>query len=155
VSVQVPPRGTRGAFFPRAPGAISRFFNDLAFRFLRNRQFRGADGVLSLTTVGARSGRERHSTVAYFPDGDQAWLIVASAGGAAWHPAWLYNLARHPDQVWAQIGSRKMKVIPESLTGERRAEAWMRITTQAPGFKAYETSTDREIPVVRLTVAGP
>ena len=27
-----------------------------------------------------------------FPEGDDAWLIVAAA-----HPSWLYNLAAHPD----------------------------------------------------------
>jgi deazaflavin-dependent oxidoreductase (nitroreductase family) len=133
------------------PGPIAEFFNNLSFRFFRSRPFRGAPGVLSLSTVGAKSGKPRRATVSYFKDGDQAWLIVASAGGASWHPAWLYNLARHPDQVWVEIGSKRFKVKPELLTGERRAEAWQRITTQAPGFKAYETSTDREIPVVRLT----
>jgi deazaflavin-dependent oxidoreductase (nitroreductase family) len=127
--------------------------NDLAFRLLRNRPFRGATGVLSLTTVGAKSGRSRRTTVSYFPDGNQAWLIVGSAGGASWHPAWVYNLARNPDQVWIEMGSRKLKVKPESLTGERRADAWRRITMAAPDFKKYEVSTDREMPVVRLTPA--
>src|SRR5215208_919585 len=95
-NVQVPPRGSRGAFFPRMPGALSRLINGAMFRMFRNRKFNGMD-VGSLTTLGARSGQRRTSTVAYFPEGNNAWLIVASKGGAASHPDWFFNLAKHPD----------------------------------------------------------
>jgi deazaflavin-dependent oxidoreductase (nitroreductase family) len=129
-----------------------QLMNDIMFRIYRNRPFQGGS-VLSLTTVGARSGQPRRSTVMYFRDGDNAWLVVGSAGGAAAHPAWIYNLAKHPDQVWIEVGSKKLKVTPESLTGEARAKAWQRIVTESPGFASYEIKTDREIPVVRLTQA--
>ena len=152
MSVEVPPRGTRGVRVPRLPGPVMRLLNDVMFRLYRNRRFRGAH-LLSLTTIGARSGQPRRTTVAYFPDGDDAWLVVASAGGTATHPAWLFNLARHPDQVWVELGHRKLKVRAETLKGDERARAWRRITAQAPGFASYETSTDREIPVIRLTAA--
>jgi deazaflavin-dependent oxidoreductase (nitroreductase family) len=149
-SVEIPPRGSRGVRFPRLPRGLMQFMNDMAFRFFRNRQFRGAPGVVALTTTGARSGEPRRSTVAYFNDTDNSWLIVASGGGTATHPAWLYNIAKHPDQVWIEMGRRKIRVTAESVTGEDRAVAWNRITSLAPGFKQYETSTDREIPVLRL-----
>jgi hypothetical protein len=55
--------------------------------------------------------------------------------------------------VWVELGDRSLKVAPETLTGDERARAWRRITAQAPGFAAYETSTDRQIPVIRLTKA--
>jgi hypothetical protein len=55
--------------------------------------------------------------------------------------------------VWVELGDRSLKVTPETLTGDERARAWRRITAQAPGFAAYETSTDRQIPVIRLTKA--
>jgi deazaflavin-dependent oxidoreductase (nitroreductase family) len=152
VSVHVPPNGSRGGKFPRLPGPLAQFMNDTIFRIFRNRLFNGGS-LLSLTTVGARSGQQRRSTVMYFPDGDNAWLVVGSAGGAAAHPAWIYNLAKHPDQVWIQIGSRKLHVTPESLTSEARSKAWQRITSQVPSFAGYEIKTDRELPVVRLTPA--
>jgi deazaflavin-dependent oxidoreductase (nitroreductase family) len=150
-SVEIPPRGTRGVRFPRLPGPLMQFMNGVAFRIFRHRRFRGAPGVVSLTTTGARSGEPRRATVAYFDEDDRNWLIVASGGGTATHPAWLFNLAKHPDQVWIEIGRRKLKVTPRTLKGEERAQAWQRITSEAPGFKAYESSTDREIPVIRLT----
>jgi deazaflavin-dependent oxidoreductase (nitroreductase family) len=86
-----------------------------------------------------------------FPEGDDAWLIVASKGGAASHPAWFYNLAAHPDQVEVEVEGRKTAVTPQTLTGEERATAWQRITRERPNFASYETKTDRQIPVVRLT----
>jgi deazaflavin-dependent oxidoreductase (nitroreductase family) len=107
--------------------------------------------LLYLTTVGARSGQHRTAVVMPFPEGDDAWLIVASRGGTADHPAWFYNLAKHPDQVEIEFEGRKTAVTPRRLEGEERATAWERITRERPGFSAYERKTDREIPVVRLT----
>lgn len=130
-----------------------RVMNALMFRLFRNRSFNGAP-LLSLTTVGAKSGLQRQSTVACFADGANAWLVVASAGGSPTHPAWFFNLAKHPDQVWIEVGNRKLRVRPETLSGDARAAAWQRITRQAPSFASYETKTDREIPVVRLTASG-
>jgi hypothetical protein len=39
----------------------------------------------------------------------------------------------------------------EQLEGERRAEAWQRITASQPRFAGYERKTDRPLPVLRLT----
>jgi deazaflavin-dependent oxidoreductase (nitroreductase family) len=107
--------------------------------------------LLYLTTVGAKSGQRRTSVVMPFPDGDDAWLIVASRGGTADHPAWFYNLAKHPDQVEIEFEGRRTAVTPRRLEGEERAAAWERITRERPNFGEYEHKTDREIPVVRLT----
>jgi deazaflavin-dependent oxidoreductase (nitroreductase family) len=111
----------------------------------------GGRPLLYLTTVGAKSGERRTAVVLPFPDGGDAWLIVASKGGAATHPSWFYNLAAHPDQVEVEVEGRKTAVTPQTLTGEERATAWQRITTERPNFSGYESKTDRQIPVVRLT----
>jgi deazaflavin-dependent oxidoreductase (nitroreductase family) len=135
------------------PAPLMGFINGIMFRIFRNRGFNGGS-LLMLTTVGARSGAQRRSLLGYFPDGENAWIIVGSAGGAAKHPAWIFNLAKHPDQVWVELGNRKIKVTPETLTGEARARAWQQIVAKSPGYSAYETKTDREIPLVRLTPIG-
>ena len=124
----------------------------LMFRLYRNRRFQNAK-LLQLTTIGAKSGQERTSTAVYFEDGPEAMLIVASAGGSVTHPAWFFNLAKNPDKVWAQVGSRRLKVRPETLSGDVRAQAWERIKTQSPVFATYEVKTDRELPIIRLTPA--
>jgi deazaflavin-dependent oxidoreductase (nitroreductase family) len=152
MSVVIAPRGTRGQKMPRGMGGIFRFVNGLMFLMFKNRKFRNAD-MMQLTTVGAKTGQRRQTTVVYFPDRGSSVLIVGSAGGAIQHPAWVFNIAKHPDQVWARIGGRTYRVTPETLSGDERAAAWQRITTQSPPFAGYEIKTDRELPVIRLTPA--
>jgi len=115
-------------------------------------KFQGMD-LLYLTTVGAKTGQKRQSTVARFPDGEDAWLVVASAGGSAHHPAWYHNIAAHPDQVWIEFGARELRVTPTQLEGDARAQAWQRITRAQPRYVGYEQKTDRAIPVIRLSRA--
>jgi deazaflavin-dependent oxidoreductase (nitroreductase family) len=149
VSVEVTPSGTRGAFFPRP---LLKLLNEVIFRIFRNRRFTGAR-ILMLTTIGARSGQPRRNTLGCFTDGDNAWIIVGSAGGSARHPGWVFNLAKHPDQVRIEIGNRKLKVRPETISGEERNRVWQQIIAEAPVYADYPSKTDREIPVIRLTPA--
>jgi deazaflavin-dependent oxidoreductase (nitroreductase family) len=122
------------------------------FRIFRNRRFTGTR-TLMLTTIGARSGQPRRNTLGYFAGGDNTWIIVGSAGGSARHPGWIFNLAKHPDQVWIEIGDRKLKVRPETLKGVEHDRAWQQIIAEAPVYADYPSKTDREIPVIRLTPA--
>jgi deazaflavin-dependent oxidoreductase (nitroreductase family) len=110
--------------------------------------------ILLLTTVGAKTGSERTQVLGGFPDGDNAWLIVASKGGAATHPAWFINAAKNPDKVWIQVGNRKLKVNVESLQGTERDKAYARVVAAAPRYADYTKKTDREIPVLRVTRAS-
>ena len=144
--VQLTPGGTRGPT-PRTPprfvGKLLMPVGNLVFRAMGKK-------VLKLTTVGARSGREHSVSLIYQPDGDNAWLVVASYAGAVKHPAWYYNMARNPDKIWVETGGRKQRVEAETLTGEARARAWERMVTVWPGYAGYQEKTDRLIPVVRL-----
>ena len=106
-----------------------------------------------LTTVGAKTGRERTHVLGGFADGDDAWLIVASKSGAATHPAWFLNLAKNPDKVWLEVGKRKFRAHVESLQGTEREAALARVAKVAPRYGEYQVKTDREIPVIRLTPA--
>jgi deazaflavin-dependent oxidoreductase (nitroreductase family) len=109
--------------------------------------------TLLLTTIGAHSNRPRTNPLAYFPDGSDSWLIIASSGGAARHPGWFHNLARNPDRVWIQVGRRRLQVRPEVLSGVERDDHWRRVVILGPHFGRYQTQTDRQIPVIRLTRA--
>jgi deazaflavin-dependent oxidoreductase (nitroreductase family) len=123
MSFQTTPGGTRGA---RGPGsnAVTRAVMRAMTSWHRRSgdKFQGQD-LLYLTTVGAKTGRQRQSTVARFPDGEDAWLVVASAGGSAHHPAWYHNIAAHPDQVRIEFGGRQQRVTPTRRPGRllRRA----------------------------------
>ena len=112
-------------------------------------KFQGMD-LLYLTTTGAKSGQKRQSTVTRFADGEDAWLVVASAGGSAHHPAWYHNIAAHPDQVWIEFGGQELRVTPTQLEGDDREQAWQRITKAMPRYSGYQQKTDRGIPVIRL-----
>ena len=107
--------------------------------------------VVLLTTKGARSGQERTATLGGFSDGDDAWLVVGSKGGAANHPAWFNNMIKHPDDIWLEVGARKMKVKGDSLVGREREDALARIAAISPRYGGYQKKTDRQIPIVRLT----
>jgi deazaflavin-dependent oxidoreductase (nitroreductase family) len=106
-----------------------------------------------LTTIGARTGHERTHVLGGFADGDDAWLIIASNSGAATHPAWFINLAKQPDKIWLEVGNRKLRVRPQELEGAEREAAYAKVAAIAPQYGKYPKSTDREIPVIRLTPA--
>ncbi len=154
MSFQKTPGGTRGSRGAGASNPLSRFMMRMMTSWHRRSgdKFMGMD-LLYLTTVGAKSGQKRQSTVSRFADGDDAWLVVASAGGSATNPGWYHNIAAHPDQVWIEFGGQQIPVTVEQLQGDARAEAWQRITAAQPRYAGYEQKTDRAIPILRLTRA--
>ena len=156
--IHVPPKGTRGTRMMDVMGLLLKPFRGMEVS--RHQKTSGPEPstfmgfpVLVLTTIGTTSGRERSSVLGGFPDGENAWLIIASKGGSASNPAWLHNIAANPDRVWVQIGNRKFKVRCESLTGKAREDAYARVAAAAPQYATYPKKTDREIPVLRLTPA--
>jgi deazaflavin-dependent oxidoreductase (nitroreductase family) len=124
-------------------------------RFRRSGASGKAMGVdaLVLTTVGAKTGQKRQTLLGWFPDGESAWLVVASAGGAATNPAWYHNLAAHPDQAQVEVGGKTVNVTAAQLSGPERDAAWQRITAAQPRYAGYEKKTDRLIPVIRLAAS--
>lgn len=144
------PAGTRGARQPRS-SPMMRFVNNLASgRIRRSGKMMGFNGLI-LTTIGAKSGAERTTPVGWFPGDGDSWLIVASAAGAARNPAWYYNLAAHPDQVSIEVDGKTVPVLAEQLHGTERDEAWRKITEAVSRFAQYQSKTDRQIPIIRLT----
>jgi deazaflavin-dependent oxidoreductase (nitroreductase family) len=149
MAIEKPPAGTRGVRTP--PRLLAKVMSPLMLKIHRRSgdKFGGMD-LMYLTTVGARSGQSRTTPVARVAD-DGGWIIVASAGGAATHPAWYHNIAAHPDQVWVEFSGTKQRVKVEQLEGEARERAWATVTEQIPRFKGYLDKTDRQLPVLRLT----
>jgi deazaflavin-dependent oxidoreductase (nitroreductase family) len=114
-------------------------------------KFMGMD-LLILHTVGRRSGQPREAPVAWFADGEDARLIVASGGGSQ-HPDWFVNLMAHSDRASIELPSRDaVPVTPQRLDGADREQAWQRIAAAQPRIAKYQRKSDREYPVVRLTL---
>ena len=106
--------------------------------------------VLILNTVGSRSGRPRETPVAWFADGQDARLVVASGGGSR-HPDWYVNLLAHPDRASIELpGHDAVPVTPHRLDGADREQAWQRIAAAQPRIAKYQSRSDREYPVIRL-----
>lgn len=153
MAFELPPGGTKGVEVPKVIRPIMKammWTGDVMFRLGVKVQGRP---LLRLTTVGARSGRERRAVLAWFPDGDSpdAWLVVASNGGSRRHPGWAFNLARNPADVMVDLGDGDMPANVEMLGGTERPSAWDRIVAMAPGYGRYDEKTDREVPIFRLT----
>jgi deazaflavin-dependent oxidoreductase (nitroreductase family) len=158
-TIHVPPKGTRGA---RVMDFIFGLMKPFAGREVKRYgnlpteepgKFMGFP-VLILTTIGAKSGKERSTVLGGFPEGDNAWLIIASKGGSAVHPGWFHNIAANPDKVWIKVGNRKLRVNCQSLTGKEREDAYAKVASVAKTYAGYPKKTDREIPVLRLTPAA-
>ena len=157
MSFEKTPSGTHGQRMPGVGSPVAKWLNKQMIKRHRRKSSGGAvpgQSTLVLTTTGAKTGQPRETLLGSFPDGDNAWLIVASFGGNAKNPAWYHNLAAHPEQAQIEVGGRKVKVTAAQLTGEERADAWQRIVTGSPRYAGYATKTDREIPVIRLTAAA-
>lgn len=108
--------------------------------------------TLVLTTTGRKSGQPRQSAMIYGQDGD-AYVVIASQGGAPTHPNWYLNLEADPD-VEVQVGADRFRARARAAEGEERARLWALMTSIWPNFDVYRTRTDRQIPVVILERAA-
>jgi deazaflavin-dependent oxidoreductase (nitroreductase family) len=147
------PAGSRGTKMPSFAVPVMKFVNGLMIKQSRRSGRAAGLDVLVLDTVGAKTGQTRQTLLGSFPDGDGAWLIVASAGGSAANPAWYHNIAAHPDQVRIEVKGQTIRVTPTQLAGPERDAAWQRIAAAQSRYAGYEQKTDRQIPIIRLTVA--
>ena len=109
----------------------------------------GGRPMLLLRTVGRRSGQPRTAALLYVPDGD-AYVVIASKGGAPQHPGWFHNLTAQPD-VEIQVGRERISVRARVAEGEERSRLWARADQVNQGqYDVYQSRTKRVIPVVVL-----
>lgn len=104
--------------------------------------------TLVLTTTGRTTGVPRSSAMIYGQDGD-AYVVIASQGGAPTHPAWYLNLTAEP-AVTVQVGPDRFPARARTADGEERVRLWSLMTSVWPSFDVYQSRTDRVIPVVVL-----
>ena len=93
----------------------------------------GRFGMLRLTTVGRRSGKERAVILGYYEDGPNL-VTLAMNGWGAGEPAWWLNLRARPEaQVTTQHGARAVRA--RAARGEERQRLW-------EGLRAYVGAGD-------------
>lgn len=111
----------------------------------------GAPPSLMLHTTGAKTGRPRTNTLTYARDGD-AYLIVASNGGADRYPGWYHNLRKKSD-VEINVGTKRFpvtarRVMPDDTDYQRLWEIVNKNNSNR--YNGYQRRTSRPIPVIEL-----
>ena len=107
--------------------------------------------VLLLTTTGAKTGKRRVTPLNYSVDGDRL-VVIASAGGAARHPAWYLNLVAHPE-VTIELGRETFLAQAETVEEPERTRLYDQQARQMTFFAGYRRRvTTRQIPVVVFKV---
>ena len=109
----------------------------------------GKAKVVLLTTTGRKSGKRITSPLNAGRDGDN-FIVIASAGGADWHPSWWLNLKANPNAA-LQLDNQTIPVRMEEITEPTEKERlWKKMTETYPGYDNYIKKTSRVIPLAIL-----
>lgn len=106
--------------------------------------------VVTLTAVGARSGRPRTLPLVGIPDGEKV-VLIASNFGRPHHPAWYHNLRANPE---ARLTGheRAGTYIACEAAGAERERYWDQAVDLYPGYTVYQARAGGgAIPVMVLT----
>jgi deazaflavin-dependent oxidoreductase (nitroreductase family) len=105
--------------------------------------------LLLLHHVGAKSGAERVTPLAYWRIGNGAVAVLASNYGAPRHPGWYHNLLAHPTTT-AEIGADTWSVRARVAPSDERRRLIAEIAARTPSVAATVKAAQRPIPVVIL-----
>jgi F420H(2)-dependent quinone reductase len=120
-------------------------------RIRRSFVFAGGQPVLSLTTVGRRSGRRRSTAVAYVSHGD-GWAVGALNLGSDRTPAWCLNLESDP-HAWIEVEGRRVPVRAREATGDEARKLWEALINQLSVTGHSLELARRHVPVMVLEPA--
>jgi deazaflavin-dependent oxidoreductase (nitroreductase family) len=81
-----------------------------------------------------------------------AYVVVASKGGAPEHPMWYLNLKANPE-VEIQVGPEVMRGVARDASEDERPLLWEQMTSIWPAYDDYQVKTDRRIPIVVIEPA--
>jgi deazaflavin-dependent oxidoreductase (nitroreductase family) len=105
--------------------------------------------VVTLTTIGVKSGQRRTAKVLGIAEGERM-VVIASNVGQRNHPAWYYNLRANPTAELTVDGVT-LKVRGREEAGAERARLWNSALQVYPGWRDYERrASHREIGVFIL-----
>jgi deazaflavin-dependent oxidoreductase (nitroreductase family) len=104
--------------------------------------------TLLLTTRGRRTGQHRRTALIYAEAGE-SYLLVASNGGSARHPAWFLNLEADP-AVDVQVGAEVFAAWARIAGPTEKPLLWQQMAEIFPTYDRYQAKAGRDIPVVIL-----
>jgi deazaflavin-dependent oxidoreductase (nitroreductase family) len=108
--------------------------------------------ILLLHHIGAKSAIERVTPLVCNRRPDGRYVIIASNGGSATHPAWYHNLRARP-RAEVEVGTETFWVRAAELDGPERDAVWSELVAASPSLRDYQTRTQRQIPLLALTPA--
>jgi deazaflavin-dependent oxidoreductase (nitroreductase family) len=120
-------------------------------RLRRSWLFAAGQPVLSLTTVGRRSGLPRTTAVACFRFEGQLATAAMNLGGER-DPAWALNLEADP-RATVGLAGHSVEVVARRVTGAEGERAWERWLELQPSAQAFRALAGREIPLFVLQSA--
>jgi F420H(2)-dependent quinone reductase len=97
---------------------------------------------------GRKTGKLRTTPLVYLEDGPRI-VVVASQAGRPEHPMWYLNLLAHPE-VTVQVRGERRPMHARVADPDERALLWPRLVERYADYEAYQSWTDRVIPVVVL-----
>ena len=102
--------------------------------------------VIIVTNRGCKTGAIRKTPLMRVSDGN-AYVLIASQGGAPKHPLWYHNLKADPD-VEIRDGTNVYSMrVSERTEGEERNRLWQIAVEAYPPYEEYQQKTKRTIPV--------
>ena len=97
---------------------------------------------------GRKSGKIFITPLIYGDIGGEV-VIVASKGGADTHPEWYLNI-KDGKEVEFQIATQAYRAAWREPQGEERKKVWDFMVDVFPSYANYQSSTDRQIPLVMM-----
>lgn len=102
--------------------------------------------VIIVTHRGNRTGAVRKTPLMRVRDGN-AYVLVASQGGAPQDPVWVHNLRANPDVELRDLAVVTPMRAREVTDPAERARLWKLAAAAFPPYDDYQKKTSRTIPV--------
>ena len=109
-------------------------------------------GMMRLSTIGRRSGQERHAILGYYEDGPNL-VTMAMNGWGEPDPAWWLNLQAHPD-VTVELPGGRRAVHGRAATPEEKPRLWAR-WAEYDGEEALESWAARRPGETAVVILEP
>lgn len=109
--------------------------------------------IVTVTTIGAKSGRQRTIPLVYVADpaDSQTFALIASNFGQHHHPGWYYNLKAHPQAI-CTINGQTHRYLAHEANPVEYEKFWQAAVTLYNGYTKYkERVGNRHIPILVMT----
>ncbi len=102
---------------------------------------------------GRKSGKTIITPLIYGDIGGEI-VVCASKGGADHHPNWYLNLISDP-RVDFQIATQAYRATWREPEGAEREKIWKFMVDVFPSYADYQSSTERQLPLVMMKAVEP